>query len=423
MKKINITKKRISKRVNKVIKKIKSKFGHNDYNSFNIPEVIMLVIVSILFGIIMGCILMYGKTFSMNSSNTYEKELLETYQKIRDSYYDDVSESDLLNAAIDGMVNILDDPYSYYMDDDATVSFNQKIDGNYVGIGTTVSHDDTIGNKVVEIFDGSPADKAGVKVGDIFLSIDGTEVRYMSLEQLSDYTQGDPDSSSLFVFIRDGKNIEITIKRETVDIPSVTSKIIEGNGKSIGYVYIETFASNTHAQFKNNLKSLEKQNIDSLIIDVRDNPGGHLNQVEDILSMFFNKKTVLYQIETKGKTEKVYSSSKETRDYDIVVLINESSASASEILASCFQDNYKKATIVGITSYGKGTVQKSLELSTGSSLKYTTQKWLTSKGIWINDKGITPDVVVYQGEDYNNNPSDENDLQLRKALELLTKNK
>ncbi len=423
MKKINITKKRVSKRVNKVFKKIKNKFRHDDYNSFNIPEVIMLVIVSILFGIIMGCILMYGKTFSMNASNTYEKELLETYQKIRDSYYDDISESDLLNAAIDGMVNILDDPYSYYMDGNATSSFNQKIDGNYVGIGTTVSHDDTIGNKVVEIFDDSPADKAGVKVGDIFLSIDGTDVRYMSLDELSDYTQGDSDSSSLFVFIRNEKNVEITIKREIVDIPSVTSKIIEGNGKSIGYIYIETFASNTYTQFKNNLKSLEKQNIDSLIIDVRDNPGGHLNQVEDILSMFFSKKTVLYQIETKEKTEKIYSSSKEKRNYDVVVLINESSASASEILASCFQDNYKNATIVGVISYGKGTVQKSLELSTGSSLKYTTQKWLTSKGVWINDKGITPDVVVYQEEDYNNNPSDENDLQLRKALELLTKNK
>lgn len=235
--------------------------------------------------------------------------------------------------------------------------------------------------------------------------------------------KGSANSSSNFVFIRDGKNIELTITRDVVDIPSVNSKIIEGNNKSLGYISIDTFASNTYSQFKSNLTSLEKQKIDSLIIDVRNNPGGHLDQVEDILSLFFNKKTVLYQIETKGKTEKVYASSKKTRNYDVVVLINGSSASASEILASCFQENYKKATIIGTTSYGKGTVQKSLELSTGASLKYTTEKWLTSKGTWINDKGVVPDIVVEQSEEYMAAPSDDNDLQLQKALGVLTKNK
>lgn len=423
MKKIKFTKlKKKNSCINNAFKKIKNKLWPDEYSSFNIPEVIMLVIISILFGVIVGCILTYSKAFTVDNSS-YESELLSTYQKIRDNYYDEVSEKELLNAAINGMIGALDDPYSYYMDDSATESFNQKIDGNYVGIGTTVLHDENVGNIVTDIFEGSPADKAGVKAGDIFLSIDGTDVRYMPLKEISNYMKGSANTSSNFVFIRDDKNIEVTITRDVVDIPSVSSKIIEGNNKSLGYISIDTFASNTYSQFKSNLTSLEKQKIDSLIIDVRNNPGGHLGQVEDILSLFFNKKTVLYQIETKDKKEKIYASSRKTRNYDVVVLINESSASASEILASCFQENYKKATIIGTTSYGKGTVQKSLELSTGASLKYTTEKWLTSKGVWINDKGVVPDIVVEQGGEYMANPSDDNDLQLQKALEVLTKNK
>ncbi len=422
MKKIKFDKlKKKRKRLNNSLRKIKNKLWPDDYSSFSIPEVIMLVIISILFGIVVGCILTYSKAFTTEKSS-YENELLSTYQKIRDNYYDEVSEKELLNAAIDGMVGALDDPYSYYMDDDTTENFNQRIDGSYVGIGTTVSHDEEKGNVVVDLFDDSPALKAGVEIGDIFVSIDGTDVRYMSLADISNYIKGSSNVSSNFVFLRDGKEIEITITRGTVEIPSVNSKIIEGNNKAIGYIYIETFASNTYSQFKSNLKSLEKQKIDSLIIDVRDNPGGHLNQVEDILSMFFNKKTVLYQIETKDEKKKVYSSTKETRNYEVVVLINGSSASASEILASCFQENYKKATIIGTTSYGKGTVQKSVELSTGSSLKYTTEKWLTSKGNWINDTGVVPDIEVEQSNEYTT-ASDENDLQLQKALEVLTKNK
>lgn len=421
MKKLKTVSKKVNNHLKKSFNKIKRKIKPDDYNSFSIPEVIMLVIVSILFGVIVGCILTYGKVLSANNNvDSKTKELVATYEKIRDNYYDEVSENDLINAAVNGMVGILNDPYSYYMDSDATNSFNQKVDGQYVGIGTTILYDSTDGNKVVDIFTGSPADKAGVKVGDIFYSIDGKKVRYLSMSGISRYIKGNKGTSSDFVFIRDGNQISMTITRDVVDIPSVSSKIIEGKNKKIGYINIETFAANTYNQFEKNLKSLEKQKIDSLIIDVRNNPGGHLNQVEDILSMFFNKKTVLYRIETKDEVEKVYSKTRKSRSYDVAVLINSESASASEVLASCFQENYKNATIVGTTSYGKGTVQKALELSTGASLKYTTQKWLTSKGVWINDKGVTPDIVVEQSEEYSNNPTDENDLQLQKALEILT---
>lgn len=413
--------KKIGKKIQKGFNNIKKRFKPDDYSSFNTPEVIMLIIVSILFGTVVGCILTYGKVLSVNNSDKKKQELIEAYERIRDNYYEDVSEDELINAAVNGMVSILNDPYSYYMDSDETNSFNQKVDGSYVGIGTTVSHVVGVGNKVVDMFDDSPAAKAGVKIGDIFVSIDGVDVKEMTLSEISNYIKGKEKSTSDFVFLRDGEEIKISITRDTVEIPSVSSKIIEKDNIKIGYVNIETFASNTYLQFEKNLKSLEKNKINSLIIDVRDNPGGHLGQVESILSLFFNKKTVLYQLETKGKVSKIYSSNNTTRKYDVVVLINKGSASASEILASCFKENYTNATVVGVSSYGKGTVQKAIELSTGASLKYTIQKWLTSKGEWIDGNGVVPDVVVEQGEDYYNTLSEDDDLQLHKALEILLK--
>ena len=156
-----------------------------------------------------------------------------------------------------------------------------------------------------------------------------------------------------------------------------------------------------------------------MILDVRDNPGGHLLQTKQILSMFFSKKTVLFQIESKQKKQKVKSLSDEVRDYPVAVLINSSSASASEVVASCFQDNYKDALIVGITSYGKGTVQQSQSLKNGTSIKYTTQKWLTSKGKWLNNTGVTPDVEVQLSESYYQNPVHEEDNQLQEAIQRI----
>ena len=183
---------------------------------------------------------------------------------------------------------------------------------------------------------------------------------------------------------------------------------------------MDTFASNTAKQFSKELKKLEKKNVDSLIIDVRNNSGGRLSQVKEILDEFLGNKVEIYRIETKGKVEKVYTSDKIKRNIPVVVLVNEGSASASEILATAFMDRYKNATIVGTVTYGKGTIQKAVELSSGASLKYTTQKWLTSKGEYLQDKGLTPDIEVNQKGEYYDNPTDENDAQLQKAIEVLT---
>lgn len=391
----------------------------NGDNSFNTFEVVVIIVISVLFGIIVGCILISGKGNIIDSEVSPElNEFISTYNTILKDYYDSVSEKDLVNAAVSGMINSLDDPYSSYMDSEETESFNEAVDGSYVGIGVTVGQKDGK-NCVVDMFKDSPAKKAGMKVNDVFVKVGGKDVTKLPLAELSKLIKGKSGTVIKIVVQRDGKEVDLVVKRAAVEIPSVSSKVIEKDGKKIGYISIDSFAANTFTQFKDELSKLDKKKIQSLILDVRSNPGGHLIQVTKILELFFDKKTVLYQIETKGKKRKISSTTKDKKTYPIAILVNSASASASEILAACFQENYKKINIIGKTTYGKGTVQQAVELSTGASLKYTTQKWLTPKGNWINEKGVVPDIVVDQGENFIKTGADEDDLQLQKAIDVL----
>lgn len=404
---------KLSKRFKAAFKAFKDEYA----SSFNTAEVVLIVFISILFGVIVGCLLTFTKSYDIDDPNL--KEIMSTYEAIKDNYYEDVDEKELVNAAVNGMTSVLQDPNSYYMDKEATDSFNQQINGSFVGVGMSVYHGES-DNIIIEIFKDSPAEKAGLQVNDIVTKVGDTDVRGMALTELTNLIKGEKDTVVNITVLRDDKEMSFDVTRGTIELTSVTNKIIEGENKKIGYINISVFASNTYEQFNKSLKSLEKQDIDSLIIDVRNNPGGHLNQAEKILSLFFNKKTVLYQLDTKGSIEKKYSTGDGKRKYEVVVLVNEGSASASEILASCFKENYKNAKIVGTTTYGKGTIQNALELSTGVTVKYTVQKWLTSKGEWINEVGIEPDVVVGQSEEYYSTLSDEDDVQLQKALGVLT---
>ena len=169
------------------------------------------------------------------------------------------------------------------------------------------------------------------------------------------------------------------------------------------------------------MKQFDKEEVDCLVIDVRNNLGGQLAQVRNILDVFFEKNTVLFQVKSKNNTLKIKASNKKKRNYPVAVVINNGSASASEVLAACFKDNYKKAFIVGDQSFGKGTVQKTVSLKGGGKYKYTVEQWLTPKGKWIEGDGITPTHKVVNSEEYYNNPSYDNDDQLKKAIELVSK--
>ena len=260
---------------------------------------------------------------------------------------------------------------------------------------------------------GSPAEKAGLKVNDVITKVEKKDAYKMTGDELSKLVKGKIGTKVNITIKRDDKEKQVTIKRDTVELKSVSNEVFDYEGLKIGYIKIDSFASNSYNQFKKSMRRMDKKKIDSLVIDVRDNPGGHLQQTREILSTFFSKNTVLYQIESKNEKSKIKSITSDTKDYPVAVLINNGSASASEILASCFQENYKKAIIVGTKSYGKGTVQKSQNLSSGNSIKYTVQKWLTPKGNWIDKKGVTPTKEVENEED-----SDE-DLQLQAAIDIL----
>lgn len=388
-------------------------------DGFNLVEVIFIILITVLFGMIAGYALSFTKPVNGVEVSEEAQEIISTYENIVENYYGDVSEKELLEAAISGMINTLDDPYSMFMSSESASSFNETVDGSFVGVGITVEWID--GKfRISEVFEDSPAKKAKIQVDDYIIKVGDESVEGLTLDNLTKMIKDKKKAKVKLTVLRDDEELEFTVKRDVIEMLSVHSRVLDDN---IGFIKIDTFASNTAEQFEKQLKALEKRKISSLIIDVRGNPGGRLGEVSEIMDLFLAKKKVIYQISTKSKTEKIYTEDSTKRSYPVVVLVDYSSASASEILASSFQDNYKNATLVGTITYGKGTIQKAVSLSSGATVKYTTQKWLTPKGVWINEVGLTPDVLLEIGEEFCNNPSDETDLQLQKAIEILREKK
>ena len=393
-----------------MIKKLKNK-----KYTFNFIELISIIIVSLFLGAIVGNIITYDKeNIVFNSVPEELDEFVSTYNTINNSYYKKVSKDKLVDSAIEGMLSSLDDPYSEYMNKTDSTEFNETVNGEYDGIGITIiSDNDAV--KIVSVFDNSPAKKIGLKAGDEITSINDEKVANKNTEQISKLIKN--SKKVKIKVIRDNEEKEYTIKKGTVDIPSVTSKMIDKDNK-IGYISISIFSSNTYKEFNKALEKLEKNNMKALVIDVRNNPGGHLDQVSDIIDLFLNKNDVMYQIKNNGKKKRVYAATNSKRKYKIAVLINKNSASASEILAAALKDSYN-SSVVGVNSYGKGSVQKQYKLSNGSSIKYTVKKWYTPKGESIDKKGVEPTEIIEQSENYFNNPSIDNDTQLQKAIEIV----
>ena len=382
-------------------------------------EVIIVMIFSIGIGILMcfgGISIITGKNYLAVTKDL--KKIVDTYYAIVDNYYGELDRDKLIDGAVEGMISSVGDTFTSYSDTDSTSSFDETINGSYEGIGCTVAtlEDGTI--SVIDMFEDSPSYKAGLKVEDIILKVDGESYEGKNSNDISNYIKNSGKSKIVLTVKRDNEEKDISINLSKVEIPHVSGKVIEQDSKKIGYIKISLFASNSYKQFKNKLDELEKSNIDDLIIDVRDNSGGYLSSVTDICNLFLDKGKVIYQLEdSKGKVKKK-DTTKEKRKYDIVVLINGGSASASEILASAIKESYG-GDIVGTNSYGKGTVQQTKKLLDGSMIKYTTQKWLTPDGNSINEVGVTPTKVVELNEEYFNNPTTENDNQLQEAIKLI----
>lgn len=391
-------------------------------NRFNILELLLLITIAFISGIFVR------DFFASNSiNNNYPQMSIKRddsidslYESIINNYYKEIDKDKLKDAAINGMMNYLQDNYSIYFTEEEKEQFNEELDGAYYGIGLRVSLDDNNSPYVLEVFDNTPSSKAGVQVLDKILSIDNIDVSSpKNLNEVVDLIKGQKGKTVNIVFERNGSKFSKTITAEVIDIPSVTSKLIEKNDKKIGYIYIYLFAQNTGKQFKNHLDDLEKQNIDSLIIDVRNNVGGHLSSVYEILNIFYGKSDCLYQTNRKGVIEKTFGTGTRQKQYDKVILVNEISASGSEILAGAFSE-LSNVPLVGKKTFGKGTVQQTVDTSTGGMIKITTETWLTSKGNTINGTGLTPTYEVLLGDDYVNDPTDEHDTQLQKAIDILS---
>ena len=385
-------------------------------NQYNFMEVVAVMIITTIFGMFLGGILMYRKG-SLNMGIKKElNEFLDTYTEILNEYYEEIPENELLEAGVKGMIGYLGDPYSVYMDKDTSIAFNEKINGEYVGIGTEIIQYSDGKIEFNDVYEDGPAYEAGIRNKDILIKVDDVDISDKTLTEVSSLVKGKAGTKVRITVLRDDEEKTFEVKRKSIDITSVTSDIIEYKNSKVGVLTISLFAANTDLQFEKELKELEKKKIDSLIIDVRGNSGGYLNVVSDILSHFIKKGELLYQLKTKDEIEKIYDKTEDKRNYKVAVLVNGGSASASELLASCMKDTYKAYT-VGTVTYGKSKVQKTQDLSNGATIKFTFQEWLMPSGESVGGKGMEPEYVVpYESNDTEH----EYDSQMQKALDLLT---
>lgn len=392
-------------------------------NPFTNVEVIFLIVVTAMLSILMTYVFVSAfylkeETKQKNSEDTALQEFIDTYQNVLDSYYEDVDEQELIDNAIKGMLSGLDDPYSTYLDKNTSSNFDATLAGTYQGVGLEVYNDQDMNIVVSRVFENSSADKAGIQAGDIIKKIDDKDLTKQKTSEFSNYTKKKKDGKFQVVYTHEGEEKTAKLEKSIIIIQSVSSEVIERNNHKMGYIQIDIFSATTYSQFKKAVEKLEKEQVEGMVIDLRGNTGGHLTVVSDMLSLFMDKKHVLYQIEDKDKKTKYYSTGKETKDYPVVVLQNEGSASASELFTAAMKESYG-AKVVGTKSYGKGTVQELNTLQDGTQYKFTTKKWLTPKGNWVHKKGITPDVTIELNDSYLENPTHDNDDQFQKAFVVL----
>ncbi|MCQ6275717.1 peptidoglycan-binding protein [Bacillus sp. V3B] len=357
------------------------------------------------------------------------EKVVQAYQLIKGNYVEEVGEEQLIEGAIQGMLTTLDDPYSVYMDKETAKQFSQALDSAFEGIGAEVS---MVDGKIVIVapFKDSPAEKAGIKPYDQILKVDGESVEGLDLYETTLKIRGKKGTSVKLELMRQGLKEPITVSVKRDEIPQITvySKVKKVNDKSIGYMELTSFSKETASEFKKQLKELEKKDINGLVIDVRGNPGGLLESVQEILKEFVSKEKPYVQIEKRnGEKEPFYTTLEKDKPYPVAVLIDKGSASASEILAGALKEA-EGFTLIGEKTFGKGTVQQAVPMGDGSNIKLTLFKWLTPDGNWIHKKGIEPDVEVTQSDLFHTHPiqlteplaKDMNNEKVKNAQQILT---
>ena len=392
---------------------------------FNTIEVVLIAILALAFGGVVGVVLAYtAKPLSIITNTDSPSDIQEVekiYDNLLSKYYGEIDKQTLSDAAIKGMIEALNDPYSTYIDAENTDDFDEQIYGYYVGVGTEITLNDENQFEVTNIFENTPATDANIELHDIVVKVNNEDVSGKTVSDIGKLIQGEIGTDVTLTLRRGEEEFDVTITRDRIDLISVTSQIFEKDDKRIGYIKVTNFASNTFNQFQTALNELEENDIESLIIDVRDNLGGQLEVATQIASLFLTKDKVVYQLNTNGIIQPIYSTGPGSFQKSITVLINGATASASEVLAIALQES-ADATVIGTTSYGKGTIQESYKLSTGATIKFTVQEWLSPNGNTVNEVGVKPDIEVSETENPGETDTLETDTVLQTAITIMQNN-
>ena len=355
------------------------------------------------------------------SGSGQDKKLAEITNLIQNNYYQDVSQEQIEEGVLHGAVLALGDPYSAYMNVEEKQSYNESLEGAYVGIGVLTTFNSDWQAVIAQVYNNSPAQKAGLQKGDIFVAVDGQRINTMSSKDLSEVTgkiRGEAGTSVEITIERNGQEMSFTVQREEVHITYVTSRMLANN---IGYIKIDEFSGSALEEYQQAVAQLQEQGMQAMILDLRDNPGGFVDYAVEIADELLPKATII-SVRDKNGNEKQYTSDSKSMDFPMAVLVNQNSASASEILTVALKEN-QRAAIIGEKTYGKGIIQSHFNLSWGGYLKLTTASYYSPNGNAIHEVGVMPDIEVFLPQEIQNDPSlltDETDTQLQKAIEILT---
>jgi carboxyl-terminal processing protease len=346
---------------------------------------------------------------------TFDSIVKETQSYITKEALVPPTETSLTASTVDGMLKSLGDPYANYFDPKHFQYFNEQTQGSFGGIGVTLGENKKGEAYVVSVIKNTPASRAGIKKGDVFVSIDATSRPKWSSDEVVKRVRGKEGTKVTVGMRREGQAqpIKFTLTREQISVPNVESSIQGGN---IGYIRLFTFNAKAADDVKTAIEELKAKGAKAFVLDLRDDPGGLLQAGVDVTSLFV-KDGVVVRVDERGKPEqKYYVTGKTVTDAPLVVLVNANSASASEIAAGALQD-YKRAIIVGVKSFGKGSVQSIHQLTNGGAIKFTTAHYLTPLKRVIDKKGVLPEFIIPMKEELQADPK--TDTQLQKAVELL----
>ncbi|PAD68141.1 peptidase S41 [Bacillus sp. 7586-K] len=353
--------------------------------------IIWIIITAILSsGITFSFLQFYGVNQSVDEGDPFAK-LKSTYEILEKGYYKNIETDKLVEGAIKGMVNSLEDPYSVYMDVEEAKSFNENISSSFEGIGAEVQ--ESKGNIIiVSPIKGSPAEEAGLKPKDVILTVDGESVEGLTVNEAVLKIRGEKGSKVKLVVRREGVGeLTFTITRDTIPLETVYSEVIDDN---IGKIQITKFSESTTKELEKAIADLQKKNVKGLVIDLRQNPGGLMNRAIEMSQLFVPKGKNIMQVENNNGSKEVYKSeNNQVVDLPATVIVDGGTASAGEIMAAALNQS-AGITLVGEKTFGKGTIQTAQTFKDNSSVKFTTAKWLTPNGTWIHEKGIEPQVKV-----------------------------